>query len=144
MTIRIDRIESELTDEGYRWRLRAKGLFGQGIYFTVETGLNGQGLYALAHQWELDFFPDKKPVVTRVEGMNSVMGDSRFELVPPDRFEVHEQCSARDVVHRVATALVMIGWGSEFFEDRDSISGRRTVHASLVDRRRKPVDSEAT
>ena len=141
MTIRIDSIESELTDGGYIWRLRAKGLYGQGLYFTIESGLNGHGLYAVTNRWELDLIADQDRVVTSNDQHDRMRGDSRIELVPPDRIHLHAECTARDVIHRVATALTMIGWGPEMIDDRDAISGKFTVRATVIDRRVNGVDA---
>ena len=132
MTIRIDSITSRLTDHGHQWTLRAKGLYGQGIYFDLETGLNGRGLYAVASDREIDLVPDKRRVIT-----NTRFGQSTFELLSTDRFHAHAQCTAKDVVQRVAAALVMIGWGPEVIDDRDAISGRRTVSGTARDERTK-------
>jgi hypothetical protein len=45
-----------------------------------------------------------------------------FEILSPEHFTVPPNCSAEHVVHRVAAALVAIGWGPEFHDDRDAIS----------------------
>ena len=129
MAIRIDSIESVLSDDGFRWALKAKGLYGQGTYFTAATGLNGHGLYATANDFEMEMARDGYRVAE-----TSALGVT-IELIAPDRFSVPSRCDATAVVKRVVTALVTIGWGPEVVDDRDAISGRRVVRAFVRDNR---------
>jgi hypothetical protein len=133
MTIRIDSIRQKLTDAGYQWELSVKGLYGQGIYFTASTGMNGEGLYATANAWEIAVGAGRYPEVESL----SMFRQPTIRLVESDRFTVHTECDAAAVVHRVAAALVMLGWGPEWIDDRDAISGRTTITASIEDYRRK-------
>ena len=47
-------------------------------------------------------------------------------------FQVHATCTAEQVVHRVVTAFVMIGWGPEYVDDRDAISNGRRVDCKVT------------
>lgn len=101
MTIRIDRIgrRDRDRDRHYSWLIRMKGLQGQGIYCYLPTGVDGHGLsYS---ESELDSFA---------------------ELLPADRFYPHAGLNAEQVAHRVAACLLCIGWGPDFYDDRDSIT----------------------
>lgn len=118
MTIRIDRIDRQKAGSSYRWLLRIKGLQGQGIYCWIFTGLEGHGLY---------YSEDE-----RVLFGGPAVDELKTELLPRERFHAHEECIAEDVVQRVAAILVSIGWGPEYFDDRDSISGRREVRKQLA------------
>lgn len=115
MGIRIDAISRREFDNHYSWHLRAKGLYGQGIYFPCWTGVDGHGLYCDDGQ------------------------QGPAELSPPDRFHVHDRCTAEQVVHRVVTALVALGWGPETMDDRDAISGGRPFNCSTT-KTSAPID----
>lgn len=104
MTIRIDRIERRDQDSHYAWFITMKGLHGQGVYCCLQTGEDGHGLSYSEHGF----------------------GEWR-ELLAADRFHAHAGLNAEQVAHRVAACLVCIGWGPEFYDDRDSITNGRPV-----------------
>ena len=110
MGIRIDSISRREFGRHFSWHLRAKGYEGLGIYFSCWTGVDGGGLFA------------RNDLDREVE-----------ELLAADMFRVHSKCTAEQVVHRVAAALVMIGWGPEYVDDRDAFSDGRSVN-SRIDR----------
>ena len=108
MTIRIDRIARREYEGHYSWHLNMKGLYGKGEYCELATGVDGHGLSFTA------------------------TGTPWTELLPPDRFHAHPGLSAEQVAHRVAACLVCIGWGDEFYDDRDSITGGRPVTSTVT------------
>jgi hypothetical protein len=121
MTIRIDSVKRvDQADGTFMWRLSVKGLEGEGIYFTAMTGPNGKGLYS--DRAAGSYLPDS----------------SSFEILPPERFSVPPTCEAEHVVHRVAAALVAVGWGPEFYDDRDAISSGSSRHAQRIANGRSP------
>ena len=108
MTIRIDRIERREYDGHYSWHLDMKGLYGQGIYCKLATGVGGHGL---------SYAPSEVPWT---------------ELLPPERFYAHPGLDAEQVAHRVAACLVCVGWGDEFYDDRDSITNGYPIATKVV------------
>ena len=113
MTIRIDRIERRDGDGHYVWFIGMKGLYGDGVYCCLQTGEDGYGLSYATHEL-----------------------DSWTELLAADRFYAHESLNAEPVAHRVAACLVCIGWGPEFYDDRESLTAGGPV-ATLARARRK-------
>ncbi len=107
MTIRIHRIERREFEDHYSWHLNFKGINGEGLYGELATGVDGHGLFLRST-------------------------DTRWtELLTSGRFEAHPDLSAEQVAHRVAACLVCIGWGPEFYDDRDSITHGRSVTATV-------------
>ena len=117
MTIRIDRIERRVFEGHYSWHLNFKGVHGKGEYGELATGVDGLGLSF------------------------RTTGTVWTELLASNRFEAHPDLSAEQVTHRVAACLVCLGWGPEFYDDRDSITRGRSVTASVTTTRLLgPVD----
>ena len=108
MTIRIDHIERRDRDGHYVWFIRMKGMQGEGRYCCLQTGEDGFGLSYAQHEV-----------------------DSWTELLDAELFYAHPGLNAEQVAHRVAACLVCIGWGPEFYDDRDSLTSGAPV-ATLV------------
>lgn len=89
MTFRIDRVVKHTSIERVgRWEWDIKGLEGHGIYCTLSTGENGQGLY-----------------LVNLAEHEQIIESSRF-AVPLKATHVE----AREIL---ASALYGMGWGPE-------------------------------
>ena len=98
MTLRPEEIERLCAggDSRHAWHLRLKGVQGQGVYGSVITDREGNGLYLLA---EGDFVgtPGYEQRVTC--------------LVAPREFHLAADVSALEARDAITEALLALGWG---------------------------------
>ncbi len=112
MTLRPEEIERLSTggDSGHAWHLQVKGVQGQGIYGSVITDREGNGLYLLA---EGDF--------VGTPGCEQRMTC----LMSPSECHVVADAAPLAAREAITTALLALGWGPRVSDEREL--GRRHV-----------------
>lgn len=99
MTFRFEEVNYKKTSRAgdHAWHWRFKGVYGKGVYGSIVTNPQGQGVYLLAEgDWP---------------GLHRDWEQHLTCLAPPHEFSIAPDVSVEEAKDALAVVLLALGWG---------------------------------